>query len=745
MPDDTFIADLAKVLASSTPASPGDLEENLVDVPAAKPSDFSAEVFFRKWFRENGSAFFFLFRKNLKVTNIQFAELLSLLRSHTRSKSSDAPFHDLQFVSTAEFKDGINGIVDSFPIDKVNNRYELIAQLYASLVVRNVVIDSFFGSCVVFIPPHLKIDLLSICASSGYIHSCGNLIMARNIEKATKEYFYGALNRYLLPSISSEKPVLLTAYTHEDFSRYDQEREEYFRDGLDDVKLYIEKFYMGPLRVVEILKDLRKEYEGKLIVQEPGDPKKSLGFLRGITYLEDDPSSVNIDKSNEQVDSSRTVWLLMDYSIVPGTKYRGDERYYICYEQLYMNEHQFQLFEENKPAWRAPTTIPHTLIAAMLNIAELPREQIQGSKERAIADPFVGTGTLWLEAQKFPDVVLRCSDNAPIAALMAEDNLEFFSADIPQLMTYWKQFKMEELKDHLNKQATGPKTITKSYPDADAYKWALDFLFNLGPDKKRPDTYLSETVVAELRNKEFCERLYFYIGLRTVLLDIADIEERGEEWFTAYARQAERLANHTSKLIDMRVREDQWGRQVGNFSDFQGRYSRSCSISTNRLLELGQKLKATQGANDDWPNIRICDARANTCSLEPRSCDLIITDPPYGFNTDDDPDNLAELYSQVLETMINALKDEGQLVLCLLDRSFTGRRSPFFTHKELITQQILSIAERVVPKREVIIPAFAVPPQREIFRAPYYWESERALRRAILHFRVRTRPVSRTQ
>jgi hypothetical protein len=59
-----------------------------------------------------------------------------------------------------------------------------------------------------------------------------------------------------------------------------------------------------------------------------------------------------------------------------------------------------------------------------------------------------------------------------------------------------------------------------------------------------------------------------------------------------------------------------------------------------------------------------------------------------------------------------------------------GRRSPFFTHKELVIQQILSIAEQA--KREVIIPAYSVPQQKDLFHPPYYWESERAL----LHFRI---------
>jgi tRNA G10 N-methylase Trm11 len=152
--------------------------------------------------------------------------------------------------------------------------------------------------------------------------------------------------------------------------------------------------------------------------------------------------------------------------------------------------------------------------------------------------------------------------------------------------------------------------------------------------------------------------------------------------------------------------------------------------------------KRVADAYSEWPCIRTVDANdreLDESPLQARTCDVVITDPPYGFNTDDNPEELARLYSAVIERMISALKDEGQLVLCLLDRSHTGRRSPFFTHKELITQQVLSIAEQATPKREVIIPAYAVPQQRQIFRAPYYWESERALRRAILHFRIRDR------
>ena len=36
---------------------------------------FNAEKFFFDWFKNHGSSYYFLFKKNLKVTNIQFARI----------------------------------------------------------------------------------------------------------------------------------------------------------------------------------------------------------------------------------------------------------------------------------------------------------------------------------------------------------------------------------------------------------------------------------------------------------------------------------------------------------------------------------------------------------------------------------------------------------------------------------------------------------------------------------------------
>jgi tRNA G10 N-methylase Trm11 len=52
-----------------------------------------------------------------------------------------------------------------------------------------------------------------------------------------------------------------------------------------------------------------------------------------------------------------------------------------------------------------------------------------------------------------------------------------------------------------------------------------------------------------------------------------------------------------------------------------------------------------------------------------RPCDLIICDPPYGLNAEHDTEGLARLYQTVLERIVQALRDGGQLVLAVPDWS----------------------------------------------------------------------------
>jgi len=667
---------------------------------------FDAPKFIVEWFRKKGFAYFFLFKKNLSVTNIQFAELLALIRRFTTSTDGEI-VHDLQFSTVADFNRSVKNMVEAFPRDPLRpkSRFATVADLYLPLFRRTLVITNFFGSSAVFIPPGLALDLRTLCGYAGYIHSCGHNVYIRNAYKATKEEFFKSLNKHVNRFLRKDKHTFFTVYAHEDFTKHDRNQESELRHGLDDVKVFIEKFYMGSDPLVAVIDKMRKRYKDRLKIPDPGDFRKVHKKLR----------------ADKTIDRERTLWLIVDHEIGPSSRHPSETFYFICYDQLWSNDNPFHMFDENKPAWVNHTTIPHTLMGAMLNITA-PWWPKAEEAALVIGDPFVGTGTTWLEGLKYEFAQFDCGDNDDIAPVMAKDNLAFFSSSVSELRKLSRLLR-ETKKDF----STAPEphlsgTTQTSYQEA--YLWAQKMYTMLNPSRS-VDSYsftpgLISDLTTECRGLE--HRLLFYLCLRTGLRHREGLWGRGERWKDAYLKELSTLQSQIHHLLDLRKKERRGVHQTG-LCAFEGDYSRACSISVKLLAS-----RSNQGGTP----VSVRDARKPSGI----KFDVIITDPPYGFNTEGDPRDLSDLYSVVINVMMASLKDEGQLVIALPDWSHTGRQVPFFAHKEIVTNQVLIAAER--EKREVISGAYMTPAPGNIFRPPYYWESERALRRAILHFRTRT-------
>ena len=78
-----------------------------LDLPALQKS------FFRSWFKDGGGSFFFLFRRNLYITNISHAELMSLLRIYATFVSSNKNKLTVQFETTVSLKKMFISLWDS--------------------------------------------------------------------------------------------------------------------------------------------------------------------------------------------------------------------------------------------------------------------------------------------------------------------------------------------------------------------------------------------------------------------------------------------------------------------------------------------------------------------------------------------------------------------------------------------------------------------------------------------------------
>ena len=96
--------------------------------------------YFSKWYKENANTYYFIFKKNLKVTNIQYAELISLIKRYSKSnfenEKDDVKFgNKLQFLTVQQFNNAIAEIVSSF--DKKLREFTNWENKLSSIIIRD--------------------------------------------------------------------------------------------------------------------------------------------------------------------------------------------------------------------------------------------------------------------------------------------------------------------------------------------------------------------------------------------------------------------------------------------------------------------------------------------------------------------------------------------------------------------------------------------------------------------------------
>lgn len=693
-----------------------DFDENLHDALfGAWNSDrraFDPRKFFTDWFRRQGTPLFFLFKKNLSQSNIQFAELLALIRTHTVKRKGKSPVQELQFLTFNEFIEGFSMMVAAFEGGDGDAACKDIVRLYSEPLSRLVLVEPFFGSATVFIPPHLELDYKRVCGESGYIHSCGTNVFTRAIDETDPKDFLDTIEAHVKSHGKPGKKVFFTVYAHEDFTDYDRALASELRGGLDEVKVYVEKYHIGNTPLVLVLKDLQKRLKEHLVIPEPGDFRRQHHKAR----------------SQSGLDRSRTMWLIIDRSLSDLPQVPGSNRFLICYNQDVHNGNPFHLFDENKPAWVSHTTISHTLAGAMVNLTR-PWMGHDASHPVKLCDPFGGTGTVWFESSKLANCDAESGDLESVSQLLVRDNLFFFAAPT-SVLKKTKQGLKRVIK-LLDPETPSPKKLNHLQKAAGKdIEWTAELYALLAKQQqgKAGDQVDASVVQAMIKEKSVFRRLLLYVALRTRVRHVNQFARGATDDNTAFIKEAETLVRQFDALIRQRKREHKGTRPLGKLDVFQGSYSDSCGVSRKMMADI---LRSDRVGT----SVHIRDA----CELQEGVYDVVVTDPPYGFNTKEDQRELAGVYARAIRSLVRSLRDGGQLVICLPERSHTGRKLPAFTTAGVVTQQVLAEAE--VLNREVVVAAQALPKPGNLFRPPYYWESERALRRVILHFRFRDKPV----
>ena len=664
-----------------------------------KKQVFSSEDFVSNWFRTTSKSFFFLFRKNTTITNLQFAELLALVRLHTTYKSQTPTKQGLHFVTINDFQQSIQKVVDD--LLRANISQELLTKtfidLYYEVLQNMVLIEAYSTSCSIYTPSHITIDIHKVCAEAGYIHSCGNNVYARRLSEANSEAFKNLVLSYVTNSYYDRR-AFLVVYSHEDFTKYDREYASELRGGLDDVKVYVEKYSIADKPLVAVLRELQVKSEGRIVIANAGD-------------YHDHSQQRKTSGASE----TSTLWVIIDKAINESTGAISEDRILVCYDQLWINENPMHIFDENKPAWTAHTTIPHTLAGAMLNITRPG----WGQSKVTIYDPFSGTGTIAMEAIKFNQVSVYCNDAAPLAKMLLEDNLRFFTASQADLDAAQRSLAAFQNPDS-NEFANIPKHLERA---PSPYKAAME-IFNKTKRASTEEWFeIPPSAVSALSKSSFEVRLRFYLALRASLRHANAVDRSNVTWINAYRYEAKGLQFQVERFANLRKRTLT---ESAPFQNTRGTYSTGCTISPLVFSTENEKIVFTNH-----------DSRIP----QRQKFDLVITDPPYGINNNINAVNLAKLLSKTLDVLLDSLKPHAQIILCLPDTSHSGRRIPLFATKVWVTQQILAKAEEC--GFEAISASSVIPRMGGLLQPPYYWNSEKALKRTILHFVLRKKTHGR--
>lgn len=640
--------------------------------------------------------FLFLFKQGIRKTNMGFVELLALLQIHCSSKNKPltSPYQVISEREAAEY------ITENIRLG-INPNQEDVIRLSASIenfFSQKIILESFYTSACVYISDDILVNLENITVESGYIHSCGKLVFSENTQTISTIQATEALD-LCVENLSEKQKFLLVPYCHEDFTSKDRGESEFLKDGLDDVKIHISKSYLSETPLHQFILSYVDDNSDK-------------GVAAPTNYKESRARFATKFPEKEMV----TLWIISDTAITSSANETLGERYLICYRQLYKNDNPYHHYEENKPAWVSHTTLPHSLAGAMVNVARpwLP------TQNPVICDPFCGSGTIYLEAQKFPIVSCHTSDQSPLAEEILHDNISFFKLDaegISKVIAALEVAGSTEAKIQ-------PRSMAKPGPKRDRLQKIVDVIDDWAPKCDGDFLNLSHPDVAsglEKIGSNLVDRVLLYVALRASVRGRITVDREAADWTDVFERELKAL------LVQMRNHLKSAEKDSGRDNAYalaEGSYSKV--IIPPKPYEQRNDLFGS----GDFNLLSVKD-------LPKGAYDAIICDPPYGFNTETNRWGAEDFAEMMIPAIVDSLKRSGgQIVLAAPRTSYSGRLIPLTLRSDYISKSILSYCAQ--SGLQCWKPATVIPEMLSYFTTPpYYWTAEKTLTRKILHFWVR--------
>ena len=718
-------------------------------------------------------SFVILFHKNLSVTNTSLLEVVSLLRLNT-NHTKDRTIRTFDFFSDEQYTRFFKFLwQSSAPATPLPTEADAIACMertasdfvdkYRYIFETTIIMNIFFTSALIHIPKSLKTNVRNVAYEAGYIHSIGPALFVRNIEKARE----GQLLERIRSFLAAEKshPVFVTPYADEFFSPHEKDTPVSIRNGLDGVRLQLRKHYIDGKPLLDFLGTLPPRFNNAVIV-----PK---GFAH---YQTERRESITKHAATEKC----SMWFITDASITHqcDEQYaaRGHEIYLIVYAQYFLNDNQFIAMKERKPGWYASVTLPHTLSIACINIARphLPK------KSPVILDPFCGSGTTLIDAAlRIPDATVIGFDRERLAIRAIEDNLEFFSLNANAIQNLIEHIEpvIAELKNGslasyrettegwqrdltklapVNLQEASPKgrfllalaLIYSELENARAALAATQSQENVTLIKLLADRGFSEKFHEVMNSpNQLAYRILVYAIWRALALGTFSLRGDSSDISSIIAPELERLIREfkyvAAALGRITHATDDEGKHASAFQSSAGLYSSAGTVRPQAVEKLRASLNKYRSKEFDASKIgkeirsgmHLVQVGNSVDLLRDihRKVDLIVTDPPYGFNTvEGGSSELRQLFVDLIPACIDALRPGGQMLLVLPAFARNGRQIPFFETQGMLVREIISAGARSKRNFKQFVETF--PGDKRLFDFPLYWKSASVLERRIIRF-----------
>ncbi len=645
------------------------------------------------------SAYVFLFQKNLAVTNIQYGELLSLLRWHKPESKG---------VLTAS-RGGRK--IAAFYRDSLLPGGELDQELFESLcssLQGLFIIEPFFTSCIVNSP--WPLDLVTLVEKTGYIHSAGPLIHHNQLTETNRPLFVRNLKDYIeatYPPEKSDDRVLVQFYTDESYPGLDWKAADE-DEGLKEIKLARNKSFFGWNTILSEIQSLQED-------------------LANLATL-DERYYANVAERGEYIARPQTIFIYRDFHFsnfesqiaIPRCLPLEEDQWFICYDSQVRKNNRIHLADEEKSYWAGPVTTPQRLVASMINLAP------PTSENDIICDPFVGTGTTILEARKWPCTIVA-SDLFETS--LVKDNIEFFDLSSEDLHTLQIETMQLLGNEKILLEMHAAIALTLESPSLQSFypgiKIPLDLVFSDLHSDHENETQ-SEIVdrlrqISDLDIRKLSHRIAIYVTRRIQILQLSryltetGLNVSGDVLTRLSKSEIDRWNKYMTEIIKIRLREEEAQRQGSRTID--GHFARHAPYR----VDPDSKLRKAKVVLADAGNLE---------HLESNSVYMLIADPPYGFNKSIDAKTLLDLYHRFINEVFRVLNQRhSHIVMCTVAGEKTGKYVPAFCRKDFLLSMILAKAH--ADGWVVQYPSGSWP--QDLFGPPYYWRSKRGVDRIIIH------------